>query len=115
MRMSILSASILLITTAAVPVSLSAQRVNGLRVGLSNRSSKESVTPVVVRRDVAPTHWKEGMIVGGVIGLAVGAAANSFEKALSDDAFRPYSYSTLFISMGLFAVIGGLIGSASHK
>jgi hypothetical protein len=46
---------------------------------------------------------------------AIGAAVNSFQKALGDDPFRPFSYSTLFISMALFAVIGGLIGSGFHR
>jgi hypothetical protein len=114
MRILALSSAILSITTAIVPASLSAQRIDGLQVGLSVRSSKAPTMPIVREPDSVRTHWKKGMIIGGVAGLAVGLAANSFEKALSDDPFRQFSYSTLLISMALFAVIGGLIGSGFH-
>ena len=96
MRMPHLPASLLLIVTASLPVSLSAQRANGLRVGLSDRRFTESATPAAVRRDVAPTHWQEGMIIGGVVGIAVGAFANGIENL--DDSNR-VRYSTFVISM----------------
>jgi hypothetical protein len=55
------------------------------------------------------------MIIGGVVGAAVGVAVNSFEKSMSGDPYRRFSYAALFLSMFIFAVVGGLIGSGIHK
>ena len=113
--MTMRSAVILLIATAIVPASLPAQRVRGMQVGLSSRSASASTIPVARLPDSVRTQWRTGMIIGGVAGLAIGVAANGFEKALGDDPFRRFSYSTLLISMALFAIIGGLIGSGLHS
>ena len=113
--MTLRSASILLLATAIVPASLPAQRVQGMQVGLSSRSASVSTMPIVRLPDSVRTQWRKGMIIGGVAGFAIGVAANGFEKALGDDPFRRFSYATLFISMALFAIIGGLIGSGLHS
>lgn len=55
------------------------------------------------------------MILGAIVGVGAGLAANSFIKHASEDPDRQFSYPTLIASTLVFAVIGGLIGSSVHR
>ena len=105
------------IAIAMLAAPASAQRALGPRLGLSQpavRGERPFEQPFA-RDSVLPSQWKKGMIIGGVVGAAVGVAVNSFEKSMSDDPYRRFSYAALFLSMFIFAVVGGLIGSGIHK
>ena len=94
----------------------SAQAVTGPRLGLS-----QSAAPVVssfASDSVPATHWKEGMLIGGGIAVALGllaALALNGNCAFGDTGHCGLSIVGLAGAAAIFALIGGLIGSSIHK
>jgi hypothetical protein len=103
--------TLLLFSTVSAPV-LSAQAATGPRLGPSNSAAAPaSLKRSVVSLDgqVAPNHWQRGAIIGGAIGTAIGV--------LFYNAFEYETRGGLYVLGWAFAgaMIGGLIGSGSHK
>ncbi|MGH7583336.1 MAG: hypothetical protein ACREL5_08945 [Gemmatimonadales bacterium] len=105
-------AVIALAASLALPASAGAQAAAGLRVGLAQRPAAVPVTA----RDLKPTHWQEGMLIGAAVGAGFGVFVYEVAKGISDE---PVGSSVLFESMlvgaAIFSLVGGLIGSAFPK
>ena len=91
---------------------LSAQAAAGPRLGPSNAAPapfRLNRSLLSMNRQVAPTHWQRGAIIGGAIGTAIGV--------LFYNAFEYETHGGLYVVGWAFAgaMIGGLIGSGSHK
>jgi hypothetical protein len=54
------------------------------------------------------------MIIGGVIGVVLGLLAFDFTKSMSDSS-KNGNVSEILVTAGICSLIGGLIGSSSHK
>lgn len=71
-----------------------------------------------VERDIRPTHWKEGALVGGLIGLVGGALLGAALCENSEEANKNCSGSTVGggLIFGLvLAIPGALIGGQIPK
>ena len=90
------------------------------RAGLRSNSATSigtHWTPSFASEAVSGTHWKEGMLIGGGAGIAVGLL---LAAALNGNCFGDTNHcgpSLLGIVGGLtiFSLIGGMIGSGIHK
>lgn len=83
------------------------------RLGLSSRSVATLSTTRMMVDSVPHSHWVEGMMIGGIVGAALGALLNHIGTGISDVS---HNNGTVVIlgAAALGAVIGGLIGSGSH-
>lgn len=62
---------------------------------------------------VPPNEWKKGALIGGGIGAGLGLLLYAFAKSI-DDSNR--SQVPLLIGpILIFALVGGMIGSGSHR
>ena len=71
-----------------------------------------------VERDIRPTYWKEGALVGGLVGLAGGAVLGLVICAQSDEVGNSCTGSAVaggLISALVLAIPGALIGGQMHK
>jgi hypothetical protein len=106
------TARILQLFSIVAAPALSAQAATGPRLGPSNSAAAPaSLNRSVVSLDgqVAPNRWQRGAVIGGAIGTAIGI--------LFYRAFEYETHGGLYVVGGAFAgaMIGGLIGSGSHK
>ena len=70
-----------------------------------------------VQRDIRPTHWKEGALVGGLVGAVGGILLGRFVCGL-DESNRSCAGYTVGGAVGgaaLLAIIGALIGGQFPK
>ena len=112
MRQFRLAAVVTLSSVAAHPVV--AQASSGPRVGLSQLSRVATPTwDRSFRRDSVPRNqWERGALIGAGIGAALGLAAFAFEHSYNE------TRTSGFVIVGptlVFALIGGLSGSGSHR
>jgi hypothetical protein len=103
--------AILAISIISAPA-VSAQAAAGPRLGPSNgppAASWLNRSLLPVDGQVAQSHWQRGAIIGGAIGTAIGV--------LFYNAFEYETHGGLYVVGWAFAgaMIGGLIGSGSHK
>jgi hypothetical protein len=71
-----------------------------------------------IERDIRPTYWKEGALVGGLIGLAGGALLGVVVCAQSDEVGNSCTGSAAAGALGgalILAIPGALIGGQMHK
>ena len=71
-----------------------------------------------LQRDVRPTHWKEGALVGGLIGLVGGALLGAEICRNSEQSDQNCTGSVVggaLISGLVLAIPGALIGGQMHK
>ena len=71
-----------------------------------------------LERDIRPTHWKEGALVGGLIGAAGGAVLGLAICRNSEELGRNCAGSAVvggLISAVVLAIPGALIGGQIHK
>jgi hypothetical protein len=104
--------TMLLLISVASARGLSAQAATGPRLGLTNLAAVQtdvSRPPRASGRQVSPNNWERGAVIGGLIGTAVGI--------LFYNAFERETHGTIYVVVWAFggAMIGGLIGSASHR
>ena len=102
-----------LLGVMTAPLAAQAPRPTGLR-------NPEPVihtdsTPRADSVRVAPSQWKEGMIIGGVAGLAIGALGASFARAMCETTDCQPTPLTYLGPTIVFALIGGMIGSGFHR
>jgi hypothetical protein len=70
---------------------------------------RQSLVPDSVWRDIQPTHWKEGALIGGVsVGLGMAILASGFCRS-SDNGGDCGGTFTLGLLAG--GVLGGLVGA----
>jgi hypothetical protein len=106
---------LVLAVAGATPHGANAQTLAAARVGLSDRSSPPTRSMRLFVGDSAPrTEWKKGMIIGGVAGAVLGTVIYSFSRGMSDDP-QSVSVAPIFILTALCSIIGGLIGSGTHR
>jgi len=106
---------VLLITlnTAAgaqqAPMDIAGPRPSAL-LGVAARGPlRQSLALDSVQRDIQPTHWKEGALIGGVsVGLGMAILANGFCRSSDNGGDCGGTFT-----MGLLAggVLGGLVGA----
>ena len=71
-----------------------------------------------VVRDIRPTYWKEGALVGGLLGAVGGALLGGGFCRMSDDVGKDCTASTVVGAVGgavLLAIPGALIGGQVSK
>ena len=71
-----------------------------------------------VQRDIRPTYWKEGALIGGLIGIAGGAVVGLVACSYSDEVGKSCIGSAALGALGgalVLAVPGALIGGQMHK
>lgn len=69
-------------------------------------------------RDIRPTHWKEGALVGGLLGAVGGALVGRVVCGMSDEFNKNCTGSTVVGAVGgavLLAIPGALIGGQFRK
>lgn len=116
MRTSYLRPHTLALTIlAGITRPVDAQSLTGSRPGLPQLSSQSVRWERSFTRDsVRPSEWQKGMIIGGVIGVVLGLLAFDFTKSMSDSS-KNGNVSEILVTAGICSLIGGLIGSSSHK
>jgi hypothetical protein len=86
------------------------------RVGLSARAqlapAPKHATFVVESR---PTHWKEGMLYGAVVGLVAGFLVDEYARRSCDTGNCRDSAAIIFVPAVVFSLVGGLIGASIPK
>ncbi|HEY4100978.1 MAG TPA: hypothetical protein VGM20_08895 [Gemmatimonadales bacterium] len=104
----------ILTIAAIVTLATPAHSQGPTRLGLQARNQSTSIRTTRIKVDsVASSHWAQGMVIGGLIGAALGALLNHLGSGISDVS---HSSSALILgSAALGAIIGGLIGSGSHS
>lgn len=107
---------VILCLSLALP--LSAQ--GPARFGLSSPTVHTSTSSrPLYPRSAPPTEWRKGMLIGGIVGLAVGVLGvivnRSCESRESDCGGSGNDVLILLGPTAVFALIGGLIGSGFHK
>ena len=71
-----------------------------------------------VVRDIRPTHWKEGALVGALLGAVGGALLGVAFCGMSDDIGKDCTGTTILAGVGgavLLAIPGALIGGQFPK
>ena len=108
---------LLIVLTIACAGSLAGQSASALRVGMSQPSPvrRPLAAAAAVKDSLPKTRWLEGTVIGGVLGL-VGGLQLQHQTCNSDSPCSSSADKLWFvIPTMVFAVIGGLIGSAIHK
>lgn len=71
-----------------------------------------------IDRDIRPTYWKEGALVGALAGIAGGALVGLVACSYSDEAGKSCTGSAALGALGgalILAIPGALIGGQMHK
>jgi hypothetical protein len=107
------AATILLLLSIVSAEGVRAQAATGPRLGPSNSAqapARLDRSLLLLNREVAPSHWQRGAIIGGLIAGALGYLI--YYRAVTDQGNRGRKMFELTFGG---ALIGGLIGSGSHK
>lgn len=106
---------ILLVTAACVATSAAAQGPG--QVGLHQWSNTMAMGPAPSSSNSATssTHWKEGMMIGGGVGVAAGVFLVAVSGRVCDVSCGGMETALFFGSIVVFSLVGGLIGSAVPK
>ena len=105
-----LYALIVVFTVLVVPASAQGPVA---RAGLSQPTQGSPRWESSFRRDsVSPNQWKKGAAIGAGVGAALGLLIYAWERA--NDDTTP-SASVIILPIFIFALVGGMIGSGSHR
>ena len=115
MRLSALSlpAAVLAMTFAAA-VSLGAQTSPGPRAGLTSPvAHREALLSSASADSVPHSQWKKGMLIGAGVGVVAVGFLYELSHRVSDTSGSVNPIGLVLV-VGLFGLLGGLIGSAFH-
>ena len=114
MRSIVQRCLILVLFAACISTSsLVAQSSPGPRLGLSSPVAHRAALPSSVSNDSVPaSQWKKGMIIGAGAGVLASAFLYELGRGLSDESTSGFNPLGLVLVVGVFSLLGGLIGSA---
>lgn len=110
--------SLVLISVVGVPLVAQGPRQAGLQSSSSSSSEDgRHWAPSFAKDTVPATHWKEGMLIGGGVGLGFWLllAAALHGNCVGDTGHCGPSLLGVVGGVTIFTLIGGLIGSSIHK
>ena len=91
------------------PLGIAGPRPSGL-LGVAARGPlRQSLTFDSVRRDIPPTHWKAGALIGGMsAGVGLALLASGFCRSSDNGGDCGGAFTAGFLTGG---VVGGLVGA----
>ena len=106
---------LIVIAVLLVALPLSAQGPGPVGLRQHDIVARSELNSASARALTSATHWQEGMIIGGVFGVLVGALGVSLNNSLCETSD---CHVTAYYFIGpilIFSIIGGLIGSGFPK
>ena len=88
------------------------------RAAVATPGERRDAMAVFQQASVAPTQWKKGALIGGIVGAGLGLVLLHIIQGIGDSGTSPGAVGTLAFMGGtglIGALFGGMIGSFSHK